>query len=503
MITDRPVLVTGATGYVGGRLVPRLLDAGYRVRCIARHPRKLLARPWASDPRAEIVSGDAGDARTLARAMTDCQAAYYLIHSMMAAGADYRDQDRRLAATFAEVAEQCGVDRIIYLGGLGETGEELSEHLTSRREVEEALASGSVSVTVLRAAMIVGSGSASFEILRYLVERLPVMTTPRWVSTESQPIAIRDALRYLVECLHVPETTGRVLEIGGPDVLTYRDLMRVMARALDLRERVVIPLPVLTPKLSSLWIHLVTPVNARFARPLAEGLRNRVVCRSDEARRLMPFPLTPMDEAIEYAVGKHRAGDIETMWTDAGPIPGDPDWAGGTKYADTRSTWVRGSVEKTFLAISRIGGTRGWFAANGLWRIRGGMDRLLGGPGLDRGRRDPVHLRYGDVIDFWRVTEVVPDRRVRLRAEMRLPGEATLTFDIVPDSWALGASFVTQTARFKPKGLLGILYWHVVAPFHNIVFRGLLHGIRESAETLGVSAPAPGSAPRIKSTGDS
>ncbi|MCA9254599.1 MAG: SDR family NAD(P)-dependent oxidoreductase, partial [Phycisphaerales bacterium] len=301
---DGVILVTGASGYIGGRLTPRLLAAGYRVRCLARDPRKLATRHWASDPNVEIVQGDVADADSLRYAMRGCDVAYYLVHSMMAVGDAYRSHDRRVAENFARAASEADVRRIVYLGGLGETGADLSEHLTSRREVETALATGTAKVTVFRAAMIIGSGSASFEILRYLVERLPIMLTPRWVRTESQPIAVRNVLHYLVECLHVPETIGRTLDIGGPDIVTYRELMDVMSDALGLRRRIVVTIPVLTPRLSSLWIHLVTPLSHRIARPLAEGLRNRVVCRNDEAAQLMPQPLLSSSEAIDAALGR-------------------------------------------------------------------------------------------------------------------------------------------------------------------------------------------------------
>lgn len=498
-IEKAPVLVTGASGYIGGRLVPRLLDAGYRVRCLVREPRKLTDRHWSTREGVQIVGGDAGDPASLRRAMKGCGAAYYLIHSMMAAGSEYRERDRELAHNFARAAATCGLGRIIYLGGLGETGEGLSEHLGSRREVEQALASGPVPVTVLRAAMIIGSGSASFEILRYLVERLPAMITPRWVTTECQPIAVRNALGYLVDCLQRPESTGRTLDIGGPDVLTYRELMRIMARNLGLKRPFIVPVPVLTPRLSSLWIHIVTPVSARFARPLAEGLRNRVVCRNDEAARLMPQPLIGVDEAIAAAMGQCRQGELESTWVDAGPMPGDPDWAGGTTFVDRRGTAVAASPQQVFTALSGIGGTRGWFAANALWRIRGALDRLIGGPGLARGRRDPDRLHYGDAVDFWRVSEVDADRRVELRAEMRLPGTAVLEFLIEPGPHmpASGVdnapeqsprAILTQIARFKPRGVLGLLYWYAVMPFHGFVFRGMIAGIRESAERSARSA---------------
>lgn len=474
------VLVTGASGYIGGRLVPRLLERGRRVRCLSRSARKLERRPWCGDARVEVVEGDVEDSAVLARAMEGCEAGYYLIHSMMAAGGAYRERDEALARGFAERAASAGLKRIVYLGGLGETGADLSEHLTSRREVEDALRSGSVPVTTLRAAIIIGSGSASFEILRYLVERLPVMVTPRWVSTECQPIAVRNVLHYLVQTLETPETEGKTLEIGGPDVLTYRELMRVMAEVRGLGARFVVPVPVLTPRLSSLWIHLVTPLSARIARPLAEGLRNRVVCSNDEAARLMPQRLLGVRESIERAVGRTESRDVETSWSDAGTMPGDPDWAGGTVFTDRRSREVEASVAAVYGAVCRIGGREGYYAGNWLWRVRGVMDRLLGGPGLRRGRRDPGRLGYGDALDFWRVTGIAADRMLELRAEMKLPGVATLTFEIEP--LGKGRSRLTQTARFKPKGLLGLGYWYAVLPLHGIVFSGMLRGIAGAAE---------------------
>lgn len=485
------VLVTGATGYIGGRLVPRLLAAGYRVRCVVRCRGKAEARSWAADPGVEIRDCDLAKASDLCRAMQGCVAAYYLVHSMMAVGKDYREQDRSLAQTFARAAVAAGVERIIYLGGLGETGDGLSEHLASRREVESALAAAGVPVTVLRAAMIIGSGSASFEILRYLVERLPVMVTPRWVETECQPIAVRDVLHYLVESLRVRETAGRTLEIGGPDIVTYRELMDVMARALGLRRRLVIPVPVLTPRLSSLWIHLVTPISHRIARPLAEGLRNRVVCRDDEAVRLMPLERTSVREAIDAAIGKTRAGDVETSWSDAGPIPGDPDWSGGRVLVDQRSVDVNADCRTVFAAVSRIGGDRGYLAADWLWQLRGALDRLVGGPGLRRGRRDPERLVFGEAVDFWRVTAIEPGRRLELRAEMKLPGVATLTFEMQPTAGAEGGCTLVQTARFRPSGLAGLAYWYAVAPLHGVVFEGMLRGIRDDAESARSRGPQP------------
>jgi hypothetical protein len=374
--------------------------------------------------------------------------------------------------------------RIVYLGGLGEAGPGLSEHLSSRREVEARLADGPVPVTVLRAAMVIGAGSASFEILRYLVERLPIMVTPQWVLTECQPIAIANVLTYLVACLRVPKTIGRTLDIGGPDVVNYRELMRIMAEERGLRRRIVLPLPVLTPRLSALWIHLVTPVSARIARPLAEGLRNRVVCRDGVAAQLMPQPLLTVREAIRAALRAVEHSDVETAWTDAGTIPGDPNWAGGTVFVDRRLADVDAPPSCVFQALSGVGGTRGWYAVNWLWRLRGVLDRLVGGPGLRRGRRDPELLAYGEAVDFWRVSAVERDRRLALRAEMKLPGEALLEWTIEPLSEDSQRSRLVQTARFLPRGLLGLVYWYGVMPFHGYVFGRMLAGIKWAAESL-------------------
>ncbi len=477
------VFVTGATGYIGGRLAPRLVERGYHVRCLARSEAKLRARPWAGHQRVEIVGGDAADEEGLAAAMKGCAAAYYLVHSMDAAGSEYRRRDLALAETFGRAAMRAGVPRIIYLGGLGETGQGLSEHLSSRREVEVALGRSGVPVTVLRAAMIIGSGSASFEILRYLVERLPIMITPRWVSTESQPIAVRDVLYYLIATLETDATTGKTLDIGGPQVWSYERVMREMASALRLRRRLVIPVPVLTPRLSSLWIHLVTPLHASIARPLAEGLKNRVVCRNDEALRLMPHQCLTIREAMDAALTKVQAGEIETAWSDAGVMPGDPSWAGGTEFVDRREMVASASPTAVWAAVSALGGERGYYAVDWLWRLRGIMDRLTGGPGLRRGRRSSDELRLGDALDFWRVTAIDAPRRLELTAEMNLPGVATLSFDIDPAPAPSAGTRLVMTARFRPRGLLGIAYWYSVLPLHGVVFRGMLRGLTRAAES--------------------
>lgn len=482
------IYVTGATGYIGGRLAPRLVQRGYRVRCLTRSAAKLRARPWANHEMVEIVEGDAGDETTLINSMKGCASAYYLVHSMNANVEKYRERDLQLARLFGQSAKAAAIERIIYLGGLGGSEGDLSEHLQSRREVERALAEAGVTVTVLRAAMIIGSGSASFEILRYLVERLPVMITPRWVSTESQPIAVRDVMHYLIAALESPETAGRAIDIGGPEVRSYEEIMREMARALKLRRRLVIPVPVLTPRLSSLWIHLVTPLHASIARPLAEGLRNRVVCRNEDALRLMPHPegksrLT-IREAMNAALICMQSGEVESAWSDAGVMPGDPTWAGGTEFVDRRELLTTASRDACWKAVCSLGGEHGYYAVDWLWRLRGLMDRLSGGPGLRRGRRSPGRLMLGDALDFWRVTGIESSKYLELTAEMKLPGVARLRFEIEPAQSTLQGhqqSRLTMTATFRPKGLPGIAYWYSVLPLHGIVFRGMLKGLNSDA----------------------
>ncbi|MEO8371997.1 MAG: SDR family oxidoreductase [Candidatus Solibacter sp.] len=476
------IAIAGATGYIGGRLAPRLLADGYALRCLVRSPRKLQNREWAGDPRVEIAAADLSDEAALTPLLRGCEAAYYLVHSMTSAGSEYAARDLQLAASFATAARAAGVRRIIYLGGLGETGAELSQHLSSRRAVEATLASTAVPVTVLRAAMIIGSGSASFEILRYLVERLPVMITPRWVSTPCQPIAVQNVLAYLAGCLLAPETAGGTFDIGGPEVLCYRDIMRVMAEELGVRKRLIIPVPVLTPRLSSYWIQLVTPLSHNIAGPLAEGLKNPVVCREDAITRLIPQELLDVRAAIRAALSQMVGNQVETNWSMAGPIAGDPDWAGGTVFRDDRQITIDAPAATVFRAICRVGGGHGYYSADWLWRLRGRMDLLAGGPGLRRGRRDPEKVGYGEALDFWRVVGFEPARRLALRAEMKLPGEAMLEFTIDADT--PHHCTLRQQALFQPRGLLGLLYWYAVVPLHQIVFRGMLHGIRREALRL-------------------
>ncbi|MCY2976854.1 MAG: DUF2867 domain-containing protein [Planctomycetota bacterium] len=495
-IDSLSIFVTGATGYVGGRLVPALLRGGYKVRCLAREPRKLAERPWRNDPNVDVVTGDLTNVDELVEQLQGFSVAYFLVHSMEASGGKYAQRDLLLASNFARAAKIAGVERIIYLGGLGELGDGLSQHLRSRREVEETLGSTGVPVTTFRAAMIIGSGSASFEILRYLVERLPVMVTPSWVTTESQPVAISDVLHWLVKCLEVPETVGKTLEIGGADILPYRELMRIMAEELHIPKRWIVPVPILTPKLSSLWISLVTPVSYKIARPLAEGLRNRVVVTDDKTQRLMPHEALGVRDAIKRALHKIELNEVETRWTVAGPILGDPHWAGGKVFTDQRSVMINADTASVFAAVCRIGGGNGWYAGDILWRIRGWMDTVVGGPGLRRGRRDSERVEFGEALDFWRVVGIDRDRSLSLLAEMKLPGVAMLNFNLKPESDNSKGdnpkgnnskgdrvrTQLTMTARYRPRGLLGILYWYAVVPLHNIVFGGMLKGIRKAAE---------------------
>ncbi|MEP7365939.1 MAG: SDR family oxidoreductase [Acidobacteriota bacterium] len=483
------IAIAGATGYIGGRLAPQLLESGYAVRCLVRSPAKLEGRAWNTDPRVEIRQVDLADASSVTAALEGCDAAFYLVHSMMSAGGEYAQRDQQLAVTFARAARDAGVKRIIYLGGLGETGANLSEHLSSRREVEVELASAGVPVTVLRAAMIIGSGSASFEILRYLVHRLPVMITPKWVSTLCQPIAVQNVVTYLVGVLSVPETTGGVFDIGGSETMCYRDIIHIMAEELGLPRRWIIPVPLLTPRLSSYWIHLVTPLSHKIAGPLTEGLKNPVVCREDRITHLIPQALLNVREAIHAALSQVAAGQVETNWSMAGSMPGDPDWSGGTVFRDSREVTIAAPARAVFLAVCRLGGKRGWHSANWLWIIRGWLDRLAGGPGLRRGRRDSQTLRYGEALDFWRVVGLEQNRRVALRAEMRLPGEALLEFRIEPSDGGTGC-VLRQTALFEPRGLFGLFYWYAVLPFHHLVFNGMLAGIQSDAMEIVTGSPS-------------
>ena len=484
--SSKPIFIAGATGYIGGRLLPRLLDAGYKVRALARAPEKLRDRPWAQHPNLQIIKGDVLNADSLKQALNGCRAAYYLVHSMNPDVKDFSATDRTAAKNMAAAAETAELEQIIYLGGLGEEQSGLSHHLQSRTEVGDVLRQGTVPVTILRAAMIIGSGSASFEILRYLVDRLPVMVTPRWVSTPCQPIGVRNVLHYLIGCLENKKVVGGTFDIGQPEVIDYRQLMEVYAEEAGLPKRWIIPVPVLTPRLSSYWIHLVTPVPASIARPLAEGLSNPVVCQENRITELLPQELFDARKAIRLALDRIKQQAVETSWTDSGEIhpaewsnPGDPAWAGGSLYSDSRKIVLNAKPEDIWPAISSIGGEVGYYYANWLWKIRGLIDRLCGGFGLSRGRRNASELFPGDVVDFWRVVTVEEGEYLMLSAEMKLPGEAVLSFRL--KQLEDGQTELQQIARFLPRGLFGLIYWYVVMPFHYYVFNGMLRGIAEAS----------------------
>ncbi|MFJ4868077.1 SDR family oxidoreductase [Streptomyces sp. NPDC088757] len=483
-------LVTGAGGYIGGRLVPELLDTGRRVRCLARTPANLRDYSWAD--RVEIVKGDVTDAATLKPAFEGVEVAYYLVHSL-GSGHDFEEKDRRAARTFAEEARAAGVRRIVYLGGLTPRGvpeEELSPHLRSRAEVGRILLDSGVPTTVLRAAVVIGSGSASFEMLRYLTERLPVMLTPSWVRTHVQPIAVRDVLRYLVGSADMPPDVNRTFDVGGPDVLTYRDMMIEYAAVAGLPKRLIVSVPMLTPGLSSHWIGLVTPVPAGLARPLAESLRYEVVCAEHDIAEYVPDPPgapIPFGRALTLALRRIQEAKVTTRWSSASlpgapsdPLPTDPDWAGGSLYTDERERTVDAPPETLWKVVEGIGGENGWYSFPLAWAVRGWLDRLVGGVGLRRGRRDAQRLRVGDALDFWRVEEIERGSLLRLRAEMRLPGLAWLEMRSERDEE--GRTRYRQRALFHPRGLAGQVYWWSVAPFHAVVFGGMARNIARTAE---------------------
>jgi len=469
-------LVTGATGYIGGRLIVELLKHGYRVRILARNPERLRGHPWID--QVELVAGDAEDAATLDRALAGVDVAYYLLHALMVKG-DFESLEKRMAGDFASAAAKAGVRRMVYLGGIVSPGQEASPHLQARVDTGAILAASGVPTVELRAGVVIGSGSASFEMLRYLTERLPVMTTPKWVKNRIQPIAVRDVLRYLVGAAAIPENVSGVFDIGGPEVFTYAQMMQAYAKAAGLSRRWIIPVPVLTPRLSSGWVGLVTPVPYTLAKRLVESLKNEVVAQPSEIRNLIPDPvggLTPLDRAVKLALVKIKDARVETRWSDASlpgtpsePLPTDPDWAGGSLYKDVRVVRTRDSVEAVWARIEAIGGENGYSTASWAWELRGLLDKMVGGVGLRRGRRDPATLQIGDAVDFWRVEELVRPKLLRLRAEMKMPGLAWLEFAVERDEEA-NETVVTQVAIYAPKGLPGHIYWWLVWPMHGLVF---------------------------------
>ncbi len=484
--TPKTCLVTGATGYIGGRLVPELLAAGHTVRVMSRSPERLRDHPWAD--QVEMVRADAGDEEQVAAACAGVDVVYYLIHAL-GGGPSFEETDRRTARVMAAAARKAGVGRLVYLGALEPEGEDLSPHLRSRIEVAGILLASGVPTVVLRAAVVLGSGSASFEMLRYLTERLPVMVTPRWVHSRIQPIAIRDVLRYLVGCAQLPPSVHRCFDIGGPDVMNYAEMMQRYAVVAGLPRRRIVPVPLFSPSLSSHWVGLITPVPAGIARPLVESLRNTVVCREHDIAEYLPDPpegLLGFDEAVRLAVQRVRDSAVSTRWASASvpgapsdPLPTDPDWAGGSLYVDERARHSTAPPEALWRVVEGIGGENGWYSFPLAWEVRGLLDRMVGGVGLRRGRRDPRRLYVGDALDFWRVEERETGRLLRLRAEMRLPGLAWLEFHVEHDG---DGAVLRQRATFAPRGLAGHVYWRGIAVVHGVVFGGMLRGLVHAAE---------------------
>ena len=486
MSQARKILVTGASGYVGGRLVTALLADGADVRVFVRDANKAQSHSWAN--QVEIATGNASDFESTKAALTGVHTAYYLLHSINL-GPNLDEIESAMARNFAKAAQSCGVSQIVYLGGIN-NDEKTSKHLTSRANTGKELATTSVPVLELRAGIIIGSGSASFEMLRHLTHRLPVMTTPKWVSNKTHPIAIRDVLWYLRNCAKLEKPVGGVFDIGGPEVLTYADMMQKFAKLSGLRKRLIIKVPVLTPKLSSLWIGFVTPVPTSLARPLVGSLISEVVADPKKSiDKLIPKPaegLIDVDGAVKLALSNVSSNTVSTRWSDA-TLPtapwqkaqSDPEWAGEMLLKDKKVRTTDASIKSLWEAIEEIGGENGWYGSDFLWYLRGLLDRMIGGVGLRRGRRDPIHLRVGDSLDFWRVESLVPEQSLKLYAEMILPGKAWLEFRIskLPN----GQSEVVQEASFSPRGLGGQLYWYAVLPLHILVFPTMIRNLIRSA----------------------
>lgn len=479
MNNKKHCLVTGATGYIGGRLIPELVKKGYQVRVMSRDIDRLQGRAWIND--VEAVEGDVLKPETLVSVFKDIDVAYYLIHSMSGkSGGDFHSRDMQAAGNFAEAAKRNNVSRIIYLGGLGSKNDELSEHLESRQKTGEVLRSYGIPVTEFRAAIVVGSGSKSFEMIRYLTERLPVMICPRWVYSRVQPIAIRDVLNYLTATLETPESKDKVIEIGGSSIITYAEMMKTYARINGLK-RALISVPLLTPSLSSYWVHWMTPIPASLARPLIEGLKNDVIVEDDIAKKLFPSikPLS-YEEAVKLAIGRIDTENVETTWNDAlisskgDEKPVMLETKQGMNI-ERRIRIVDAKQEEVFRAFSSLGGDKGWPAFGWAWKLRGMLDRLVGGVGFRRGRRHPTELRVGDTLDFWRVEQIKPGELLRLRAEMKVPGKAWLEFQSIKIDE--NTTKLVQTAYFEPFGLPGLIYWYALYPIHALIFSRMIDNI--------------------------
>ena len=469
-------LVTGATGYIGGRLIVELLQHGYRVSVLARNASRLKDHPWIN--QVEVIEGDAHNFEAVTKAMADVDVAYYLLHALMSKD-DFEQEERDMAESFGKIAKAASVSRIVYLGGIIAPNEVMSPHLKARAETGEILRASGVPTIELRAGVVIGSGSASFEMLRYLTERLPIMTVPKWVNVRIQPIAVRDVLRYLVGSAAIDKNVSGAFDIGGPEIFTYKEMMQQYAEAAGLPRRIIIPVPVLTPRLSSGWVGLVTPVPYTLAKRLVASLKNEVIAADDRIRSLVADPtdgLTPFRKAVQLALTKIKDARVETRWTDASvpgtpsePLPTDPDWAGGTLYRDVRIIHTPENIEAVWKRVEAIGGDNGYSSATWAWELRGLLDKIFGGVGLRRGRRDPNHLQVGDALDFWRVEQIERPKLLRLRAEMKMPGLAWLEFGLEVDD-EIGGTVLTQVAIYAPKGLLGHAYWWAVWPMHGLVF---------------------------------
>ncbi|WP_336854186.1 SDR family oxidoreductase [Sinomonas albida] len=486
---SRIIAVTGATGYIGGRLVPRLLAAGQQVRVLVRNPAKLRDVPWRDD--VEAVTGSLEDPDAVRALCDGADVVYYLVHSMGArANGDFGEKERAGATALAQAAAAGGVSRIVYLSGLN-PGAKLSRHLKSRSEVGRILLDSGVPTAVLQAGLVIGSGSASFEMVRHLTDVLPVMPAPRWVLNRVQPIAVRDALDYLERAADLPREVNRTLDIGGPDVLTYGEMMRRYALVAGMRAPLILPLPVLTPWLAAQWVNLVTPIPRALAIPLVESLQNDCVVRDADTADFLPPPaggLTSYERAVELALAKIARGEVETTWAGStavdapsDPLPSDPNWAGSRVFTDSRTQFTTAPPDDLWEVIQGIGGENGWYSFPLAWAVRGWIDKLAGGVGLRRGRRDPRRLQLGDALDWWRVEALEPGRLLRLRAEMRVPGRAWLELSVVPRG---GGSLYFQRAVFVPRGLAGRLYWAAVLPFHGVVFKGMAARITAAAAAV-------------------
>lgn len=486
-MAQRLILVTGATGYVGGRLVSELLNKGMQVRVFVRDKARTIGHDWAND--VDIVVGDANSESDLSRALNGVHTAYYLLHSLNT-GPDFQKIEHEMAATFARAAKSQHIQQIVYLGGISNDSA-ISKHLSSRAQVGQALQFSGVPTIELRAGMIIGSGSASFEMLRHLTHRLPIMTTPKWIHNRTHPIAVRDVLWYLKECATLPEPKSGIFDIGGPDVLTYAELMQEFARVSRLPKRLIISIPVLTPTLASHWIGLVTPLPRSMAKNLVQSLISEVVV--DEGKNINaivadpPGGTLPVREAIELALDRVNKSQVDTRWSDSmsptspwNKLSTDPDWAGVRVYKDERIIESDIAREQIWPSIEAIGGTTGWYGADLLWSIRGMLDTVVGGAGLRRGRRDPAKLRIGESLDFWRVEALDRGHYLRLNAEMKLPGDAWLEFELTPSSTP-GKTVIRQCATFIPRGLLGHAYWYAIAPFHFLVFPTMIKNIERAA----------------------